>query len=63
MAGAPTIAADDGSVMDDDGWFNPLVYQGGARLRPRLRNLEGQELPRMLPVRVQDEVCLWKGTD
>jgi hypothetical protein len=36
LSGTGTAAAlDDGGMMDDAGWFNPLVYQGGARLRPR----------------------------
>ena len=40
--------------VDEEGWFNPLVYDGGARLSPRLKNLQGEELARMPPLRVQE---------
>lgn len=40
--------------VDEEGWFNPLVYDGGARLSPRLKNLHGEELARMPPLRVQE---------
>jgi hypothetical protein len=42
------------AAVDEEGWFNPLVYDGGARLSPRLKNLHGEELARMPPLRVQE---------
>ena len=53
-ATARGVGGGDGSAVDEEGWFNPLVYDGGARLRPRLKNLQGEELPRMPPLRVQE---------
>ena len=53
-ATARGVGGGDGSAVDEEGWFNPLVYDGGARLRPRLKNLQGEELPQMPPLRVQE---------
>ena len=53
-------ASDTSTGMDAEGWFNPLVYEGrgearGVRLRPRLKNLQGEELSEMPPLRIQDK--------
>ena len=47
--------ADTSTGVDAEGWFNPLVYEHGVRLRPRLKNLQGEELSEMPPLRIQDK--------
>jgi hypothetical protein len=35
-----SFEAGESSAVDEEGWFNPLVYDGGSRLSPRLKNLQ-----------------------